>query len=163
MADRFIGSLLVRGANGKTSPVRYNIVDATYAEAKTALDALATALDAVTDGTIVQRTLSYVYNESNAAGAGDVFERLTIACYVNQTGEVDKFAVVNIPAPSIGNFLGTTGEQRDVLDLADEAVQDYIVAISENATVSDGEVINIAIPTAGMKGGRRTLANVKLG
>lgn len=163
MADRFVGSLALRGANGKVSNVRYALKPSTYAEAKTALDALAGAVAVITDATISQKNLTFVYGESAAAGAGDVFEKATVAAHVNLANEVEKFAVINIPAPSIDIFLSGIGAGRDEIDIADADLQAYMSALETNAYVSDGETVNTAQGANGIKAGRRTLSAVKLG
>ena len=165
MADRFIGSLVFRGSNGKTAGVRYNLVDTTFAEAKTALDNLATTIGPCTDAVLVQKSLAFMYGESNAAGEGDIYKKATIAVHTNATGNIDKFAVVNIPAPTQQIFLADEGELMDVIDPADTDLEAYIVLMATEVKVSDGELINTALGSAanGIRGGRRTLANVKLG
>ena len=163
MADRFVGSVTLRGANGKTASVRYALQPATYAEAKTALDAIVNELVDVTDATVTQKNLTFVYGESGLVGGGDIFEKATVACHTNLDTEVSKYAVLNVPAPAIAIFLAAVGEGRDEVDIDNTDIKAYVAAVADNAFVSDGEEINTSLGAGGIKAGRRTLSAVKLG
>lgn len=164
----WIGNIGLRGANGKIANMAYNIpVTAVlaadqYAQAAGVLDAVATELAGVTDATLAYKRLSNTYGESAAAGVGDVFEKATISVHIGQTGQAEKFATINIPAPKIGIFVAASGSGRDVVDTSDADLQAYAQELV-NVTISDGEVINDALGVLGMDSGRRTLARVKLG
>lgn len=163
----WVGTVGLRGANGKVSNVTYNIpaVGALpadqYASAKSTLDSIVTELANVTQATIAYKRVSNTYDEDSAAGAGDVFEKATISVHIGATGAAEKFATINIPAPADGIFLAATGSGRDVVDVGDADLQAYVQELT-NVTISDGEVINDALGTSGMDSGRRTLARVKL-
>jgi len=164
----WVGNIGLRGANGKISNVAYNITVGAvlpadqYAEAIGVLDAIATELDDVTMATLAYKRISNTYDEDSASGDGDVFEKATISVHIGQTGQAEKFATINIPAPVDGIFLSASGSGRDIVDVGDADLQAYVQELI-NVTISDGEVINDALGTLGMDSGRRTLARVKLG
>lgn len=164
----WVGNIGLRGANGKVVNMLYNIpVTAVlaadqYSEASIVLDNISTELVNVTDATLAYSRLSNTYNESSAAGVGDVFEKATISVHIGQTGQAEKFATINIPAPKDTIFVSATGTGRDVVNVSQGDLVAYVQTL-DAVTISDGEVINDALGSSGMDNGRRTLARVKLG
>lgn len=155
------GYITLRGANNKTVNMAFNlVVDAIlpadqFAQARNALEAIRDDLALVTDATVAGLRVSFEFDQSNALGAGDLFEKAAVVVHIEPTGEAEKFHTLYIPAPAIGIFLAESGSGRDVVDVADAGLGSFVNAVSENATVSDGETINTDAGTGGVEAGRR--------
>lgn len=170
MPTRFTAIIGVRGANSRVSNVGYDLGEFSGADAGadflSALGALAQiqgALEDVTDGEIAYTRITHEVGASTVNGSGDSFEKAAVVCYLNDPNtQAEKTVTINIPAPVIGIFQGTGGEERDTVDRLDADLIQYVQQVSQHAYVSDGEQIDTTHQD-GIKGGRRVLAKVSLG
>ncbi len=74
---------------------------------------------------------------------------------VNLSGGGGKTAVLQVPCPEIGIFQGTTGLDKNTVDIADAALNTYVdqfQATGGSFTISDGETVDDTTP---MKSGKR--------
>lgn len=163
----FTANISIKGANNKEVKRRFDLGDfdtggaaSDYAAAESAINQIAGALAAVTDGTLSSVTLTSVVSSDAAAGGGDVFENGMVNVYLDAGGE--KVTQLYIPAPVQGIFLATDGKNRDVIDLTDADLVQYVQQVAQHAFVSDGEQIDTTL-TNGIEGGVRTVRNLKLG
>jgi hypothetical protein len=76
---------------------------------------------------------------------------------------VEHVSQIFIPAPVIGIFSAPTGALRDVVDVTDADLTQYVQQLSQHAYVSDGETIQTASGDDGMLNGRRVIRKVRLG
>lgn len=165
----WVGNIGLRGLNGRIANMAFVLqVDAVlpadqYAQAVGLLDDIYNELVDVTAATVAYQRVSNTYNESSANGGGDVFEKATVSVHIGQTGEAEKFATLNIPAPDDGIFVSTVGSGRDVVNVGSPELAAYVGAIAAGCFISDGETINTDLGAGGVDSGRRTLARVKLG
>lgn len=157
----FNASLTLTGANGKQKRFKLVTQDISGADlgaelltAQGYFQSTAGLLAAVSDAAISNLVISYHDDSVDTAmtGSADVFEYANVVLYLDDKG--DKTVNLRIPAPSIGIFLGTTGEARDLVDIADTDLVDFIAEISMYYTVSDGETVDTTI-NEGIKGGVR--------
>lgn len=125
------------------------LIDAQFTQALAQLAAIEAALLAVTDAIVGRSWVTHTVTESGILGAGDTTDEARISCYINDALEVPKHAILAIPAPSAAIF--TAGDANKV-DEGDADVIAYVAAVANNAFVSDGEQINLAIDN-GIKDG----------
>lgn len=164
----WVGNIGLRGQNGRIANMAFVLqVDAVlpadqYAQAVGLLNDIYNKLVGVTAATVAYQRVSNTYNESSANGGGDVFEKATVSVHIGQTGEAEKFATINVPAPNDGIFVSAVGSGRDVVNVGSTKLADYVGALAAGTLISDGEEINTALGAGGIDSGRRTLARVKL-
>jgi len=118
------------------------------ADLYTIRDAIVTAFNAVSDSTIdsVLTTIAQ-RNDPKALGAAnsEIENIANVVCELETFGKPP--AVVKIPAPNIGIFLGTTGEDKNQIDKNDAALLTYLGLFQETGgtvTISDGEQLSDA-------------------
>ena len=115
--------------------------------------AIRSALIAVTLANIRRETLINVLSEDNQLpAAGDTYERAVVACHLNAPAEAEKIHNVYIPAPEA--LFEADGQ---TVDKTDAELVAYIQALADNALVSDGEAINTASGTNGIKDGYKSV------
>lgn len=164
---RFYGKVTLRGANGKTSTLTYdfgNFAEGTdaldFAAAQNALTQVTGALANVTDAEIAKVTLSTDTVESSVVPAsGDIFELAQLTLALTTAG---KYASAKVPAPVIGIFSGATGDLRDVIDINDAALVQYVQQLEQHTDVSDGETIDATIGSNGLVRGHRVVRAARL-
>lgn len=122
----------------------YALTSTTPAGAATDALALITDLLAVTTAAIRGYTIGQRFIEDAFSFPLDVEieDCAEISAYI--VGHPGKSASVNIPAPNIGIFVGSTGKNRNIVDTTDAAVQAFLSNFGNTgvATLSDGEIIN---------------------
>ena len=177
MSGSFVGSVMLKGANGKVARVRCELgkssdfggitEEANFGMAQTALDQIVGALDDVTDAKIVKKELSFIDGAAlsqDPPAEGDIFEKAAVTTFlevvVNEPQDDHTFF---IPAPKIGVFLGATGELRDEIDATDGALQQYVQQVAQHAYDSDHEKIDDGRPNMGIKNGRRVVSRYNPG
>jgi len=156
------GTVELRALNGKTTTKRWKLQeDGTDGTAFTAAQLLfadiVSALDAITEATLQDQTISYVVEEYNV-GLGDITEQALVNVWAEDPANaLDVLAISQqyIPAPIVGIFVGSTGSNRDIVDVLDLPLQAYIDALAVGAYISDHEVIDTGAGTNGMENGRR--------
>lgn len=124
----------------------YALRGADFAAASTNAASMISALDAVSDAKIARYAISerWYDNAFSAPVAGEVEELAIIS--VRTSGGNN--ATVEIPAPIAGAFKGTSGTDKNVVDLTNASVDAYLdqfFAIGGSAYISDGESISVAI------------------
>lgn len=169
----FYGYVVLRGLNDKTLRKVYDMGDFTqvapgdrYVAAQSALSQIVGALENVCDAGIVETGLTSVETSPAEVGAGDLFENGMVNVWSLDEDDptaVQHIAQVYIPAASGGIFQATTGLQRDVIDVNDAALQQYIDQLAQHAYISDGETIQTAVGVAGMIDGKRVIRKARLG
>lgn len=114
------------------------------------ITAILAALDAVTDANVIAYSMGQDFAEDAVfyGTPGSEVENVALI-----TARVDgvvpaKFTTIRVPAPNDGVFLGTVGENRNMVDTADAAMRTYLGLFTSagHITVSDGE--RIEDPTA---------------
>ncbi len=127
----------------------WNPASALWADLVTIRDGLITALNAITDGLIWKASIMIGQSEdtSDKGAAGSEVENLaSLVCVLATLG---KTAVVQIPAPVIGVFMGTDGKPKNVVDPNDADLLTFIAEFQTtggNFVLSDGEFINDTDP-----------------
>jgi hypothetical protein len=177
MAGSFYGSIILRGSNGQTSRLKFNLGDtddfggasddADFALAQLALNQIAGSLAAVTDAVLASKELTFVdaddLDPSYPANA-DIFEKASIVTYLEPVENYpQKYHTLQIPAPVAGIFLGDVGAERDEVDITDTQLQQYVQQLAQHAFVSDGEKIDDTRPNMGIKAGRRVVSRYSKG
>lgn len=120
-----------------------------WADLVTIRDAFIAALNAVTGALIWKASIMIGQAEtaSDKGDAGSEIENLaSLVCVLETLG---KTAVLQIPAPVIGIFMGTDGKPKNVVDVSDADLLTYIAEFQTtggNFVVSDGETINDTDP-----------------
>jgi len=164
----FTAVFAFKGANDKISRLTFKtpdiggLVPDAFADAVARATALRTALNTISDAPVVEVTILYPAFEASDAGAGDVFEKALLVTRIPSTEDASKTANVTVPAPSIGIFQGATGVDRDRIDITDADLLEFISELSDNWTVSDGEVIDVTT-SGGLVSGKRIVTRVQLG
>lgn len=164
---RFVYVFVLKGSNGKTTQLRYKSGDLAgtageaFATAVVNKNSILTVLEAVTDATVESYVSQEPVSPSTLPAAADIFEEAVLTVYLSGTGESEKLATLRIPAPKQSIFVATTGELRDVVDINDADLIDFMDAINDGGAgieVSDGEQINSDINEGLKSGHRRTRA-----
>lgn len=167
---RFVGHAILRGLNNRTLRKTYDLGDFTgataYADASNAMTQITGALEAVTDATLAEWGLTSVEDSSAAAGAGDLFENAMVNVYSldeDDATAVEHVSQIYIPAASIDIFSAATGELRDIVDITDAALTQYVQQLAQHGYISDGETIQVGSGDDGMLNGKRVIKKVRLG
>lgn len=172
MSGSFFGSVVLRGANAKTSTLKFELGttadfgglsdEADFGSAQNALNQIVGALDAVTDAVIATKNIIFVDGDdldSAIPTSGDVFERAAVVTFLEEIPDVpQKYHTLNIPAPVIGLFMAANGELRDKVDPSDADLQQYIQQVAQHAFVSDHEQIDDTKSNMGILSGRRVVS-----
>lgn len=133
---------------GNTSRYGYELIGATVADALSDLADIANDLALITNGTVLEATIS-AQATINGPVAATYNSNLSEKALVNVYTAVDKTAVIAIPAPKEAVFLAGT----PVVDVNNVAVQSFIGSVAIGCTVSDGETIDQGLGVAGIKDG----------
>lgn len=124
----------------------------TLADEATALAAAAairSALDAVTLANVRSETLSEVISADNQLPAsGDCYEEAVVICHLNAPTEAEKLYTLRIPAPE--SLFLSDGE---TVDISNTDLIAFVAALAANVLLSDGEAINTASGSNGIKEG----------
>lgn len=145
-----------------TTSIRFKLGEVTgadfAAEATAALataSAITTALNAITDANIMASRLSTI-NETTINGAipggdVDITDEALVLVHTNDTNYPDELARLRVPAPVAGLFVNSNREEG--VDVADADLQTYVALFGSSVEISDGEHVNTAEGTAGIKSG----------
>lgn len=159
----FINLALVDAAGNK-SGMRIELTYADLAALSTGVTAgditgLLTDLNAVTDALIVSYSVGEKFEEDTAlygAAGSEVEAKASISAKV--AGQPTKRVTLYMPAPTDGIFLGATGEDRNIVDTTDAAIQawldNYYAAGANLLKTSDGEQIDNPATAGTFKGKR---------
>ena len=144
-AAGFLGVVTLTDGDGDLSELRYELQEDTDADAAlTALQAIVTDLNAITDAVVRGYSLNKRYAESALTLPSGVEIQKRAILTANIAGSLPlKTQNFVIPAPSAGIFVGATGPTAKIVDPTDAAVIQYLSNFESggNAFVSDGEVI----------------------
>lgn len=142
-ADGFDLNVNLVDSGGNQTTRTYNLDSADAAEAATDAAAVMAALEAVTDAVIAGYGIVERYVESALVYPTDAEIENNARITAKIVGRPNRSATIDIPAPNIGIFTGTSGPSRNVVDLADTALQTFLGLFdgSGPVTVSDGESI----------------------
>jgi len=140
---KVIVNLVDSGGNVTTRTFQVDGADET--EALTNGGAIVTRLAAITDASIRDYTVGIVLVEDAFAlpsGSVNVEEAAEVTGTI--TDKPAKHAVVSIPAPKIGVFVGTSGPNRNIVDVADTDLNTFMNSFAPGAAgfLSDGETID---------------------
>jgi len=168
----FTATIAFKGANSKVSRMTLKTEDIgglaadAYADAVQRVSDIVDALLAVTDADIVDVSVNSPVAVSAAIpsgpGAGDVFEKALAVLRIPSAENANKTANLMWPAPSLDVFQGTTGIDRDRLDITDAAVIALVLELAANWEISDGEPISTTV-TNGIVSGHRVVTKMQLG
>lgn len=168
---QFSYTITLRGTDNEKSSLTYDLGDFTEADAGAdflaalnAANQIRGALVDVTDANIAEERISNViFSDNQLPAAADVFEEALVSVHLAPPTEAEKLHQLRIPAPKIGIFTATTGTARDVVDVTDTLLQQYVQQVSQHAFVSDGESVNVTNPNGGIKQGFRNVRKRRLG
>lgn len=160
--DKFYLNVSLVDAAGNKAASRFDLDYADWAAFNTAIAAGAATsfladLAAITNATIVGYSVgeSFVEDTNLYGAAGSEVENIAmLTCAID--GELNKYTTLRVPAPVDGLFLGTQGDNRNIVDVADADLLTYLNYFISGGMVlvSDGE--SIADPTtAGNFKGKR--------
>ena len=153
---QYLAVFELRDEAGNRSRKAYSVVGATHAAALTNAQTILTDLNAVTDALVYSYSVAerYVEDTSIYGAAGSEVENIAeVICPLEVgAGEPAKYFAERIPAPNIGLFQGTTGPEKNLVDLTDAALISYLDNMTDEtgygtpgpdaiALVSDGEKI----------------------
>lgn len=166
LPDAFYGRIVLVGTNGRTVPIPIflgKLVPTTfeYTQAVNAFNQIRAAIAAATDANIQSTEIVATFEVSNELPANaDLTEVAVVNVLTTDANGDPGTATLYIPAPSQTLFIGTTGEQRDILDTTDATLVDYVQQWAQHAFVSDGEQIDTSAGYSGINpknpGGRIT-------
>lgn len=123
------------------------------------------SLEAVTDAQVVGVAFGVKYEEDTnffGAAGSEVENHALITAKI--AGNPGKKANLRVPAPNDGVFLGATGENRNIVDTTDAAMQTWLAFFESGGKmyVSDGEDLADSA-TAGNWKGKRIHRGSRLG
>lgn len=158
----WFGSSEWRGLNGKTTTKRFKLQGGAssgteYESAKALHDAIVSAMDAITDATLQDKSISFV-DEQYQIGVGDITQSALLNVWAEDpenSGDALAISQLYVPAPNVGIFVGSSGANLDIVDLTDAQLQAFVDAVAAGAFISDHEVIDTGTAVNGMENGRR--------
>lgn len=162
VTDKTFLNVTLVDAAGNRSNMRFDLSYADLAALNTAdgagsIDGFLADLAAVTNATVVAASFGEaVVEDTEQYGAtGSEVENVALITAAID-GEIGKYTTLRIPAPVDGLFLGTTGENRNLIDTSDADLQTYLGYFVSGGmiTVSDGESIADPAVTGNFKGKR---------
>lgn len=138
----FRGSVTLVDNGRNTTTKQYELKATTLAAAVTDMADIVTALDAVTNAVIVSYNVSQVFVEDALAlpAAGvQIEEQALITTTI--VGDPLKSASFTIPAPVAAIFVGTSGENADIVNTENALFDAYfsVFQLNGQAYISDGE------------------------
>jgi hypothetical protein len=143
-------SVQVVDTGGNTSrkvyPTNLTVAVDGIAAIEAARDAVVAALNAVTDGVVLKTGILLGQTEDTALfGAGEIENVALITVNLATQG---KKAVMSIPAPVDGIFVGASGPNYNIVDPTDAAVLAYLALFETGGdfTLSDGEQLDDTTP-----------------
>jgi hypothetical protein len=150
VADPVKISVQVVDTGGNTSrkvyPTNLAVVAGSIAAIETARDNLVTALEDVTEAVVLKTGILIGETEDTALfGAGEIENQANIVVNLATQG---KKAVMSIPAPVDGIFVGASGPNYNIVDPTDAAVLAYLALFETGGdfTLSDGEQLDDTTP-----------------
>lgn len=146
VADGFDLILNVVDSGGNTTTRTYRLDSADAATAATDAADVMTAFNAVSDASIAGYTVGERFVEDALTYPADAEIENNARITAKIVGRPNRSATIDIPAPNIGIFTGTTGPARNVVDLSDAALLTFLGLFdgSGPVTVSDGESIIVS-------------------
>ncbi len=112
-------------------------------------DNLVTAYDVITDALVYRALVTVGQTDDTAVIGGGDSEVENIASIVANLSTPPKQATVQIPAPEVGIFVAPTGKSKNIVDIADSALEtfiDFYQTTGGSFTISDGETIDDTTP-----------------
>jgi len=164
--DKYNCSITVKDAGKGKSTLNFNVQALTIETASLTAAAIAAEVQALTNGRVVGWSLSTNYKEdtdfygnpgSEVENKAEVVFRL-----VPDTlgGSIDEWAVLRIPAPIDGLFMGTQGDLRDTLNPNLAALQTLlaryyggVTGLNYTLLASDGQAAADPSISGNVKGG----------
>lgn len=143
---------------GDTNVKIFPLTATTFADAVTDSAAILIAYNAVTDCIVRDYSIQNVYaNDALVLPAGGVETANTASVVVQIDGEPLKQAVISVPGPVAGMFMGASGDAANTIDTSDGALLTFISLFGPGGvcTLSDGEICE-NIPLSGKRVHRKT-------
>jgi len=157
----WIGFSEWRGLDGRTTRRQYQLQvpgsdGAAFVAALDANNVIVTALDFITEATLNDSGVTYV-TELYTIGLGSLTQHALVNVWAVGSDPLDVLSIaqLDIPAPVVGIFQSTSGSGYNVVDATDAALQAFVDAISQNAYISDLEIIDTGTAINGIENGRR--------
>lgn len=152
--DHYKVTVTLVDSGGNETRRRFEVDGADEAEALTNGGAIVTRLAAISDATVRDYTVGIVYVEDAFAlpsGSVNVEEAAEVMGTI--TDKPQKHAVVSVPAPKIGVFVGTGGPNRNIVDIADTDLNTFMNSFAPGAAgfLSDGETIDASALVKGKR------------
>lgn len=163
--EKFHLSVKIADSGGNIGTMNFRISGITAETAKLTADAVATEVQALTDGKVVGYTFSSVYSE-NADYLGATGSQVENVAQINfrlqqavtPDGPIGKWGSIRIPAPKQALFLATVGELSNKINPANAALRDllerYDGTLTYTLTTSDGQLAE-EVATEGNVNGHR--------
>ena len=145
--DGYTGYVTLIDNGSNTTTKSFKLTSSTAADAATDIGAIVAAMVNVTDAVVVSYGATAVYvNDSVALPASGVQIEDQALITVSIVGHPTKSGTITVPAPKPGIFVATSGENANVVDLEDAAVEAYIGLFQADgeAYISDGEIADLA-------------------
>lgn len=154
-------SITLQDSGFNSTTIERELRGSDFATASTNATAYMTALATVTDAKVARYSISerWYDNAFSAPVAGEV-EELGIVS-IRTTGGNN--AIVEVPAPKAGVFVGTSGTDKNIVNLASGSIMETFLdeyeAVGGSVFVSDGEAMAVAI--SGQRGTKKSRQRVR--
>jgi len=145
--DGYTGYVTLIDNGSNTTTKSFKLTSSTAADAATDIAAIVAAMVNVTDAVVVSYGSTAVYvNDSVALPASGIQIEDQALITVSIVDHPTKSGTITIPAPKPEIFVATSGENANVVDLEDAAVEAYIGLFQADgeAYISDGEIADLA-------------------
>ena len=163
--EKFHLSVRIADAGGNIATMNFRISGTTTETAKLTADAIATEVQALTNGQVVGYTFSSIYSEDATylGAAGSEVENIAQVNFRLQQsatpdGPIGKWGSIRVPAPKDALFLAATGELRNTVNPANAALQTllerYDGSLTYTVTTSDGQIAEPVATTGNVNGHR---------
>lgn len=142
VTEGYFGYVTLVDNGGNMTTKRYQLQGATAEDAGTNMTAILAALAGVTDALILDYSFGEKFAQDTGSypGVGVQIENLALIT-TDIAGDIAKQATYTIPAPKTVVFVGTSGPNANVVNVAGTAVLAYqaLFQASGAAYISDGE------------------------
>lgn len=127
--------------------------EAEAATAQSRASTLTTHLKAITDANVYATSLTCKdqFVDAGIPASAECSEEAVVLVHTNDTNYPTELAQLRIPAPIDGLFVNDTPNQG--VDIADAGLASYVGNFETAVEISDGEHVNPAEGTAGIKSG----------
>lgn len=167
MANTYTASIGLRDHSEDISVLNYNLgefdegtPELNYVAAANALNQVRGALVDITECDLAFVRLTEQVQQFDTVPTHEDarnYVKATVVLHLNAPATTGKYHVINIPGPIDAMFLAEEGSvSHKIVDVTNALLQQYVQQLADHTFVSDGEQINTASGTNGIRSGRRT-------